>query len=180
LAKTKARAGSEAPESLNFHSWWFEESVDNGLIRKHVIISFRLKERDFVIRFKGREDSICISHLCGRTGVLSELDLHVGLSVDVLGRPLTLKQPVDQSTLQWLEGERRRLLALRRRLASELGKYQLDFQALANVYRSEEPGAGRPGGVPLRKFKKEVEELYRLLTGIRPAVAKRIEEEMGH
>jgi hypothetical protein len=157
------------------------------MLRKHVDISYKVDTAEFQLRFKGSDDIVSVSHVLGKFGPITEYDLHVGLTLKMLGRHITLQQ-ADRPTMVWLESECRRLKKVRDRLASELSKYEAAYIKLRDLYQVQElrarsGGSGRvpkAGALPLRSYKREVKELFEHLRAIRPQLAERLERELGH
>lgn len=183
----KGRRG--APPTLHFTSWWAEESVANNMLWKHVDITYVVESSEFRLRFHGSSDVVSVSHVIGKYGPVTEHDLHVGATLRLLGRHMTLKQ-AEGPTIEWLESERKRLRSIRDRLATELSKYDLAYDRLRHLYAKQEAtfnkasnttqgGKESMGMVPLRSYKVEVDELYNHLGEIRPKLAEKLERELG-
>lgn len=182
---TRSKYEAEVPQQLKFSSWWAEESVANGMLVKRVDIAYVVASAEFRVSFRGSDDVVSVSHVLGKYGPVSEYDLHVGATLRLLGRNITLKQ-ADRPTTVWLEQERKRLKGLRDRLATELAKYEVAYERLPHLYAKQEAVytnrgvKGQLGIVPLRRYKTEVQELYNHLRDIRPKLAAKLEEELGH
>lgn len=171
------------PAVLTFHSWWSEETLANGLQRKHIKISYQLQNKEFTIHFKDTKDSVRLSHITGKYGPINEFDLHVGFTMNVLGKSVTLKQ-ADIETQAWIEREFQRLRKIRDVLVKELGKYDLRYRRIDDIYAAEPKGSGgtrcQAAAFPLRHLKLEVKELYDHVKKLRPNVAHKLEQKWGN
>lgn len=171
------------PAVLAFYSWWSEETLANGLQRKHVKISYQLHSQEFTLHFKDSKDSVRLSHITGKYGPINEFDLHIGFTMNVLGKNVTLKQ-ADRETREWIEREFQRLRKIRDLLVKELGKYDLNYRRVDDIYAAEPKGSGgtrcQAAAFPVRRLKLEVKELYDHLKKLRPQLAQKLEQKWGN
>eukprot|EP00616_Rhizochromulina_sp_CCMP1243_P016796 CAMPEP_0118978438 /NCGR_PEP_ID=MMETSP1173-20130426/23700_1 /TAXON_ID=1034831 /ORGANISM="Rhizochromulina marina cf, Strain CCMP1243" /LENGTH=363 /DNA_ID=CAMNT_0006928635 /DNA_START=90 /DNA_END=1178 /DNA_ORIENTATION=- len=169
-------SGSELPpENLVFRGWFQEASGARGeLVRRELTLEYNCCRGEFVVQLSGSDKEYVLSHIPGKYGAVTELDLHVGAVLQLLGKPTELKQ-ANLETSTWIQREASRLDKLEEGLLRSVRKYGVHSthaaggaQAAKVVFRS----LPNPAGADLRQRHTDVERLYRVLQEIRPSDAE--------
>jgi hypothetical protein len=190
VAKTAQQPGGQ-PATLTFYSWWSEDAessditfrvssnseVGGGLRRRYCTVAFDLASNTFAVRTVDADgpDSqsvIAVGNVhatSSRTSTgapLSAWDLHVGTTVYVLGRRISLLK-ADLATSQWIDQHGRCLLALKQELVDEVLKYKP--RSLPACLIGTRGSPAKPGTLALRPMVGQVQALIAELHQHRPS-----------
>lgn len=118
-------AAPKAPDVLTFWGWWYEQATRP----QRVCVEFHRESQTFRISSSAMFLHAPVLIRCYHTEngtpttQLTADDLHVGSSIEVLGKKVVLKQCGTLDTLQWLDHQATTLVQLKRRLEQELSKF---------------------------------------------------------
>ena len=137
-----------------------------------------MRAGSFEVVIDGDDELHTISHVLrphGK-GVVEAYDLHIGACVNILGRPTTLSHG-SLDTVEWIDGEARRLRRVKRQLEDELRKYESRSLKCGPLASSKPPRrAVCTGGVCLRDIVDDIAKVRSRLQTFRPALAARFRE----
>jgi hypothetical protein len=104
--------------ALKFTSWWNEKK------EKHYIhITYHVASEDFTVNINEDTHVYKLKVLMNRFGPVTIWDLHVGATVFVFGKSVTLMQ-CSSETRRWIVKNAKQLKKLRKELENKLGKYE--------------------------------------------------------
>ncbi|KAH9144155.1 hypothetical protein AeRB84_011883 [Aphanomyces euteiches] len=164
----------EKLDILCFHSSWNETRL-NVLEKRHADIYFSIRAKHFQFVLGNCDNVYTISHINGRDEKpLEAWDLYVGAKITILGRSTTLMK-ASMLTLQWLDFQTKKLMAIKEKLHNELKKYDLHHVQAKYKGKIESPEIRLSlNGVSLRQLENEIEHLRERLSTYRPDLARKI------
>ncbi|QDZ25381.1 hypothetical protein HOP50_17g79210 [Chloropicon primus] len=162
---------------LSFKSWWYEDSEEptlgngssagSGLKKRYVRLEYDLEAKTFRIILE-ENVAIDLSDVQSKRKLPIECwDLHIGATLDILGKNTTLQQGTFE-TIQWLDYKAARLLAVKKDLLQVLQKYRTASVPAAWSFALN----NKPGCCSLRKLMRQIEELKEELGKFRPSLSK--------
>mmetsp|Transcript_31192 Transcript_31192/g.60182 ORF Transcript_31192/g.60182 Transcript_31192/m.60182 type:complete len:365 (-) Transcript_31192:130-1224(-) len=167
--RSKRAVALAPPPIMRFHTMWFEErqavhmrmDFDTGTKTWEVCVDTPLR--------------VTTSGVDGRP--LTELDLHVGARVHVLGRWVTLRQAT-RATAEWIDARARQLIDKKLKLEHQLAQFTYVADAASHKNRKYHQAVGHKyvaigGEINLRALKNEVVELQQALRGFKPKKGSR-------
>lgn len=190
LAETGVRPGVH---KLRYFSWWFEdiESADltfrvnsqsvvgGGLRKRYATIELDLRTQVFTFFSTNDDQELRIPNVSVLTkaGTVAEIwDLHIGATVQVMGRTLTL-QKADLETTLWNEQHSIRLKKLKSDLLVELQKYKP--RAHSNALEFSRGDRVNIGGLNLRHTVEQINKLLTDLQQYRPSKVEKFRTMMN-
>lgn len=181
---------------LTFHGWWFEDyenpditlrvssntEVGGGVAARHATLEYDLHGGAYNLVLNNSPKPASSTHVLSSAGMtrlngLTGLtlvngqpagvwDLHVGQTVRVLGRAITLKKASLQ-TAQWHEQFAKKLLRQKAQLLQDLQKYKP--RAHAAAVAADKGSKSTPAGLELRRLALQVRALAQDLMQYRPS-----------
>ena len=138
LGGSGAKPRVEMPDPLIFHSWWNEEvampveltpSGQGHGVRRQVSLHYLPSHGSFQLFTEDVQAALTlmIEHADGTP--VGPHELYVGATLDVLGRPMTLRS-ASARTISWIDSEAKRLLRRREGLCAQISKFQDVHKAL--------------------------------------------------
>ncbi|KAG1670738.1 hypothetical protein FOA52_013965 [Chlamydomonas sp. UWO 241] len=184
LASLPATVG-RGSRRLRFYSWWYEDaecsdltgrvdtqSCGGGLARRYVTLDYDLSDHSFTMRSASADQELVVPGVLpvvtSSGAVACAWDLHVGATLRVLGRNMSLLK-AEGDTAAWLERHAKTLTTLKAELLSELQKYKPQARPTALVARRG--GRVHQGGLDLRHTADQVSGLLQELEAYRPSLA---------
>jgi len=120
-----ANAVPKPPKILSFWGKWFEQAT-----RPHkVFIEYHCSSQTFRVTSQSLFLHAPVLMRCyrvengHRTMIVTADDLHVGATLELLGKKVVLKQCGSLETLNWIDFKAKTLLHVKKRLEKELGKF---------------------------------------------------------
>jgi len=175
------RGSAHPPNTMVFRGWFQEAAGAKGkLVRRELTLEFHWQRGEFVVQLSGSDKEYVLSHLPGKHGLVTELDLHVGAVIQLLGKPIELKQ-ANLETTEWIRCEASRLDKLEEGLIRIARKYGV-HSTLNGKSEGVRGGASsssftfralpNPASIDLRQRHIHVEQLYLMLFELRPKQAE--------
>ena len=189
-------------QTLTFFSWWtemntrryVEVSFNMASALFQIVLDKEMHHLDREARFNpltesalevvGKDTKVMSMHLheklsgaqhmdSRRRDHLDQWDLHVGVQINILGKPTTLMQ-CSLATGNWLEYQAERLVRIKKAIEEQLAKYEVVKLPAAFVTKEGPPLSRRVkkrGSDDLRVMRSMVEDLQQRLAQYRPGVA---------
>lgn len=162
---------------LSFKSWWYEDreeaslgngsSAGGGLKKRYVTLEYDLVNKTFRIILE-ENVSIDVSDVeSKRREPIECWDLHIGATLDILGKNTTLQQGTFE-TIQWLDYKAARLLAVKKNLLQVLQKYRTASVPAAWSFALN----NKPGCCSLRHLMYQIDQLKAELAKFRPSLSE--------
>jgi hypothetical protein len=154
---------SEVPEVMEFESWWNER----GGLKRYMSIVFISAVGQFHVQCDDSKVPLTVVVHDRHGRPKQPWDLHVGATVDILGRTTTL-MAASMRTIHWLDVQARRLWVLKEQLEKRANKFRpkshtaLDYGAYKTLANSSK-GTSVGGVVNVGKIAQVVNDLEREL-----------------
>lgn len=151
----------EMLDVMEFESSWSERGTNGKAIRRYMLVLYFPAERQFQVTMDDSKTPLSLKVINRYGEPLHAYDLYVGAVLDILGRPTTL-QSASLRTIQWLEGNTRRLWGKKMSLEEKVNKFRpMPLHALnAGVFkRLKDANVAHGGTIPNRKIAEVVQQL---------------------
>lgn len=108
---TSVPSGDPGLGMMRFTSWWTEKKGHSDR-KRFIYVNYLLETEEFEVRLDDDDNTYRIKTLRGKAGPITCWDLHVGATIEVFGKSVTLRQ-CDNDTRQWLLANSSRLFQLK-------------------------------------------------------------------
>ncbi len=134
-------AATAIPDPLVFYSWWNEELATpteftpsgQGMgVRRQVKLHYLPQHGTFQLFTEDVKAALTLTIEHADGSPVRPEELFVGATLDVLGRPMTLRS-ASAKTIAWVDAEAKRLLRRREGLCAQISKFKDVHKALETV-----------------------------------------------
>ena len=149
----------DVPEALEFESWWNERGM-----KRYMSIVFIPAVGQFHVQVDDSKVPLTVAISDRRGRPLQAWDLHIGATIDILGRSTTL-MAASMRTVQWIDGNARRLWKIKEALERRVDKFRpkshaaLDYGMFKPLARAKGGPATLGGNIHVGKIAQTVNDL---------------------
>jgi len=137
----RSTLGNDMPDPMIFYSWWNEEVATpsefsksgQGMgVRRNVKLHYLPTAGHFQLFTEDMQSALTLTIEHSDGSPVRPEELFVGATLDVLGRPMTLRS-ASAKTIAWVDSEAKRLLRRREGLCAQISKFKDVHKALETV-----------------------------------------------